>query len=133
MRNISLNTAAHKEIVKGDNIKLLTKVYLSRIERILEELSNTNEDTDVEDICPKDRIKQVITVLNAIGNCLMTSDIRDSANSTIFNDYVKFLQAYHVIGEEDPQIMVACQRSELIQDFINELQIECTLSLLMIE
>lgn len=55
LKNISLNTAAHKEIVKGDNIKLLTKVYLSRIERMLEELSNSNEDTDVEDLCPKDR------------------------------------------------------------------------------
>jgi hypothetical protein len=52
LRNISLNTAAHKEIVKGDNIKLLTKVYLSRIERILEELSNSNEDSNLEDICP---------------------------------------------------------------------------------
>ena len=52
LRNISLNTAAHKEIVKGDNIKLLTKVYLSRIETILEELSNSNEDSNLEDICP---------------------------------------------------------------------------------
>ena len=55
LRNISLNTAAHKEIVKGDNIKLLTKVYLSRIETILEELSNSNEDSNFEDICPKDK------------------------------------------------------------------------------
>lgn len=55
LKNISLNTAAHKEIVKSDHLKLLTKVYLSRIERILEELSNSNEDTDVEEICPKDR------------------------------------------------------------------------------
>ncbi len=55
LRNISLNTAAHKEIVKDDNIKLLTKVYLSRIERILEELSNSNEDSNVEEICPKNK------------------------------------------------------------------------------
>ncbi len=100
---------------------------------MLEELSNSNEDTDVEEICPRDRQKQAITALNAIGNCLMTPEIRENANSSIFNDYVEFLQAYHVIGEEDPQIMAACQRSQLIQDFISELQIECTLSLLMIE
>jgi hypothetical protein len=41
----------------------------------------------------------------------MTPEIRENANSAIFNDYVEFLQAYHVIGEEDPQIMAACQRS----------------------
>jgi hypothetical protein len=52
-----------------------------------------------------------MTALNGIGNCLMTQEIRDSANSPIFSDYVEFLQAYHVIGEEDFQIMAACQRS----------------------
>ena len=55
LKNISLNTAAHKEIVKDDHIKLLIKIYLSRIERMLEELSNSNDDTDIEEICPRDR------------------------------------------------------------------------------
>jgi hypothetical protein len=84
LKNISLNTAAHREIFKGDNLRLLTSVYLSRIERLLEGVANgveAGQENDLDELCTKERVKQVMTVLNAIGNCLMTSEIRDMAHT----------------------------------------------------
>ena len=79
-------------------MQMLISKYLSRIERLLEDIAESDENAIIEDICTKDRHKQVIAVLNAIGNCLMSEEIRDKAGSeaaAIFSDYIEFLQMYH--------------------------------------
>jgi hypothetical protein len=42
-------------IVKKDNMQMLIKKYLSRIERVLEEIAESDEKTDYQEILTVDR------------------------------------------------------------------------------
>ena len=43
-------------------MQMLISKYLSRIERLLEDIAESDENAIIEDICTKDRHKQVIAV-----------------------------------------------------------------------